>query len=182
VFFVVFFFLLSIFSSVFIVIFINDLTVIVLLGCFTIICENVQNPIAMVILIDNNVVSNFFNVQILESSSRVSKVLCFENSVDALNYIAPLKAVLSKPIYVFININMPHINGWEFIERCLLLKGGQELLKIVLMSKEELDTEQEIKESRYSNIEVINPLRLTTSYVDELLNSVHQEFLRKVSM
>lgn len=131
----------------------------------------------MLIVIDNNTISSFFIKQEIEKSEHISKVITFDNTLEALSFLKPLKAVLSKPVYIFIKIDMPLLNGYEFIEKCNQVKGGTEYLNIVLMTKTELDIEEEIKISKYSNVNTINSYQLTTSYVETLVTNTTFKYL-----
>lgn len=123
----------------------------------------------MIILIDHNKVSNFFTIQQVKSSKHKPMVLCFEETLDALNYISSLNAVSSEDTFVFINVDMPDINGWEFIERHMELQDNQGQLQLILMVKSELDTEEEIRISKYPNVSVIHPHQINSKYIDNLL-------------
>lgn len=131
----------------------------------------------MLIVIDNNTISSFFIKQEIERSEHISKVLTFDNTLEALSFLEPLKAVLSKPVHIFIKIDMPLLNGYEFIEKCNQMKGGTEYLNIVLMTKNELDTEEEIKINKYPNVSAINTYQITTSYVETLIMDTTSKYL-----
>ena len=123
----------------------------------------------MVILIDSNKISSFFNILEIKKAKNVSKVVTFEHTIDAINYLNPLASVLSKPIFVFMSLDMPQINGWEFIEKTLEMKGNQEYLNIILLSKQELDIEEEIKINSYSNVSVLNAFDMNHTSIEAML-------------
>ncbi|MBW1293927.1 response regulator [Aquimarina litoralis] len=125
----------------------------------------------MIILIDDNTISSFFIKQEIEKSDYISKVVSFDNTLEALSFLRPLTAVLEKPVFIFIKIDMPQLNGYEFIEKCKEMKGNQEYLNIILMTKEELDTEEEIKISKYSHVTSINSYQLNKEHVRDLILS-----------
>ncbi len=126
----------------------------------------------MVALIDNNKISSFFNLHEIQKCKNVSKVVCFDKTIDALNYLDPLTCILSKPIFVFMTMDMPHINGWEFIERTQKVKGSKEYLHIILLVKQELYIEEEIKINSYSNVSAINAFNMNHEYLDKILTKV----------
>jgi len=122
----------------------------------------------MVILVDNNKFLNFFNTQEIEKSRYVTKIVYFERTIDCIDYLHPISLVFSKLIYIFIAINMPQINGWEFIEKALKLKGNLAYLNIILMCKQELDTEEEIQINSYTNVSWVNPFKINQVYLNAL--------------
>jgi len=123
----------------------------------------------MIIFVDNNKVSNFFNSNLIQEANFEHDTLCFEEAKEALNYLTPLQAVTTAPIYVFIKMDMPGLNAWEFIEKCQTLAGNKEYLRIVLMLKQELDVEEEIKVNDYDHVTTVLSYELDAEFISTLL-------------
>jgi len=69
-----------------------------------------------VLIIDDDDASNFFTRMILEESGYVRNIQIAESGTDALEYLKTTKKhndVL--PDLIFLDINMPGMDGWEFI-------------------------------------------------------------------
>ncbi|WP_299609009.1 hypothetical protein [uncultured Aquimarina sp.] len=133
----------------------------------------------MFIVINNNKISNFFLAQHIEKSQNISKGLFFENTEDACDYLTPLHTIISKPIYIFINKDMPHINGWEFLERYAFVENNNYNIHIVLMTKNELDIEEEIKINNYPNVIARNISEIDNLFIDDFVSKMHKSFLLK---
>jgi CheY-like chemotaxis protein len=71
-----------------------------------------------VILIDDDQVNNFVCESIIKSEKFADEVISFEWAEDALVY---LRKSLEKPVeqfpnLIFLDINMPGMDGWSFID------------------------------------------------------------------
>ncbi|TDO28615.1 response regulator [Sediminibacterium goheungense] len=93
-----------------------------------------NNP--KIILIDDDYVANFLNREIIALYNHGLSVSVFENPLAALEYLI-LENTVDDPdqTILFVDINMPLMTGWQFIELLqtdhpLLLKR----LKIYLLS------------------------------------------------
>ena len=66
-----------------------------------------------VLLVDDDVATNFIHVKFLKSSDKVKNVHSFEAGHEALDY---LKEYKDFPEIIFVDINMPTMDAWEFLE------------------------------------------------------------------
>ena len=87
------------------------------------------NPIS-VLLIDDNIDDNYFHNLILEESNIVSDVKTADDGFLALAY---LRSINKFPDLIFLDANMPKMNGWEFIEEYKRLSSEVNLNSIIIM-------------------------------------------------
>lgn len=70
-----------------------------------------------VLLIDDDRPTNYLNKRILSLSNPESQVMSVLNGYEALEYLRKVEEnKASKPELIFLDINMPAMNGWEFLE------------------------------------------------------------------
>ncbi len=70
-----------------------------------------------VMLVDDNEIDNIINEKIIEANSFSEQVLVFQTGQDALDYLKQYEADEAKlPEIVFLDINMPIMDGFQFLE------------------------------------------------------------------
>lgn len=84
------------------------------------------------LLIDDNYIDNFVTRRILESGSFAEKVVVSQSATDAINL---LRAGLVKPDVIFLDIRMPMMGGFEFLQEYdKLAIEGKNSIKIFMLS------------------------------------------------
>ncbi|MBQ0786272.1 MAG: response regulator [Oceanihabitans sp.] len=73
--------------------------------------------IACTLLIDDDKVINFYNEKIVNRHNDFGQVTSVNSGQNALDYLKDASnGLIAKPDLIFLDINMPAMNGWEFIE------------------------------------------------------------------
>ena len=98
-----------------------------------------------VMLIDDSKVDNFVNSKVLELSKKADHVQVFDDASIALEF---LKSTEDIPNYIFLDIYMPYMDGFDFLEeyeklpslvkenaRVILLSSAFETLEIEKLKK-----------------------------------------------
>lgn len=80
----------------------------------------------IVFLIDDDNIYQFTARKILESTGLAKQIHSFYNGSDAIKYFQDTRnlAAESFPDVIFLDINMPIMNGWEFLEEYHNLYGN----------------------------------------------------------
>ncbi len=90
-----------------------------------------------VLFIDDDRATNFFNTRIAKSSSLFENIGVEQNPkevIDCLKHNSCAEKFV-RPHIIFLDINMPGMNGWEFIEAFYELKEEiRRGIKIVMLS------------------------------------------------
>ncbi|MCB9230041.1 MAG: response regulator [Bacteroidia bacterium] len=79
-----------------------------------------MTPLKMVLLVEDDDIVNFYNEFLLKDSGLTEAISIARNGREALDYL--IKCDQGEPGYVhpdliFLDINMPIMNGFEFIEK-----------------------------------------------------------------
>lgn len=76
-----------------------------------------ERGISCIMLIDDDHPTNVLHRLIIESSRLVKKIIIFDNGADALIYLNGFfNKAHPKPDIIFLDINMPGMTGWEFLD------------------------------------------------------------------
>ena len=77
-----------------------------------------MEKIKLLLFIDDDFATNFYHKIIVRDSGLVEKYLFFASATEALIYFEEQLALGNpeKPDAIFLDINMPEINGWEFLD------------------------------------------------------------------
>ena len=92
-----------------------------------------------VLLIDDNEATNYFNKIIIERNIS-AKITVMTNGLKAINYIKSL--LLKKyevPEFILLDLNMPEMDGWEFLEEYVKLTPLYKKTKIIISSNYEIN-------------------------------------------
>lgn len=84
------------------------------------------------LLIDDNYIDNFVTRRILESAEFTDQVIVSQSATEA---IETLRAGLIRPDVIFLDIRMPMMGGFEFLQEYDKLEiEGKKAIKIFMLS------------------------------------------------
>lgn len=85
-----------------------------------------------IMLIDDNKIDNFFHERVIKKCNAANVIIVKESGEDALDHLRAGSEAI-QPDVIFLDINMPGMDGWEFIELYKELAEELRTAMIVIM-------------------------------------------------
>ena len=85
-----------------------------------------------VVVIDDDAVVLFLHKVLIQKSSLPSRVYDFLNAADALDFIKEEPA--NHHLLIFLDINMPDVNGWDFLDHLEQLNYPKQIFVVMVTS------------------------------------------------
>jgi CheY-like chemotaxis protein len=123
-----------------------------------------------ILLIDDDESTNYLHRRLINKANCTHVLEIADDGKMALDYLAKAPVENPLPDIIFLDINMPVMSGWEFLERYEKLSPGQKAKTVVVMLTTSLNEDDKI---RASNIPAINEFRnkpLTADVLKEIIS------------
>lgn len=88
-----------------------------------------------IMLIDNNPDDNFYHSRIIKKTDPSIQVLVMASATEALKYLQSAETI--QPNLILLDINMPGINGWDFMELYQMQKSLSNASLIIMLTTSE---------------------------------------------
>jgi CheY-like chemotaxis protein len=78
-----------------------------------------DNTAPQFVVIDDDTINNMVCKAAIKSATGGMQAVCFNNPAEALNYVAEFYTgpKNKQPTILFLDLNMPEMNGWEWLEK-----------------------------------------------------------------
>lgn len=123
------------------------------------------------LLVDDNKPTNFFNKTIIQKSGCVGEVLIAENGQEALDILN--SGIV--PEVILLDLNMPVMDGWEFLDAFHDLGEKYAKSVIILMLGTSLGSDDKEKAERIFEIREYSEKILTKEKVQNIIRKYFPE-------
>ena len=106
-----------------------------------------------IMLVDDGEEFNFLHKLIINQSGIAQDVVAFQSALAALEYLDVHKEDSHLlPELIFLDINMPEMDGWDFLDAFNQLKGDLSLKPAIIMLTSSSNPDDETKARSYNTV------------------------------
>lgn len=126
-------------------------------------------------LIDDDESTNFLHKLVIDEECCTDHVVVFESAEKALVYLTEAfentEANYIRPDLIFLDINMPRMNGWEFIEEYQKLPEDKRSRIVIMMLTTSLFPDDQEKAKTTKEVDGFYNKPLTPEIIEEVLRN-----------
>ena len=128
-----------------------------------------------IMLIDDDEPTNFVSTVYIEEAQCTNHLQITDSGQKALNYLTSSKEFACDslnypcPDLIFLDINMPAMDGWEFLDQYKQLSKEQRGKIIIIMLTTSLNPDDSIKAGKIPEISGFATKPLTAELIDKVL-------------
>ena len=147
--------------------------------------KSMDQKLNCIMLIDDDEPTNFLSNMIIEEAGCTRRIQIEDSVAKAINYLR----ISAKPGYgnndhpvpdlIFLDINMPAMNGWEFLEKYHKLENEHlDKIKIVMLTTS-LDPDDIVRAKKIPGVVDFKHKPLTEQILSEVLQEYFSDHFRK---
>ncbi|MEQ9438500.1 MAG: response regulator [Cyclobacteriaceae bacterium] len=130
-----------------------------------------SKKIHCILLVDDNPDDNFFHERVIMKNDFADFVIAKESGLEALDFLKqPKDSKIAHPNLIFLDINMPGMNGWEFLEEYDKLDKDQQSQVIMVMLTSSQHTDDIAQASTKKTLADFKTKPLTEEMLDEIMD------------
>ena len=122
-------------------------------------------------LVDDDNNCNFFHKRLLKKLDIVENIYEVENGEEALHFLmSDINGQPPNPSIIFLDINMPRMDGWVFLEEYQKLEEKRKAQIVLIMLTTSLNPDDKERALKNRNIDGFLNKYLTKEDIEKILN------------
>ncbi len=128
-----------------------------------------------ILLVDDDPDDNYFHQIIIKKMNIVNCIDIARNGIEAIAYLK--KENQNPPDLIFLDLNMPKMNGWEFLEEYKNLSIAQKSKVLIVILTTSASPEHIQKAKEIQDVTGFNSKPLTEEYLTGILEEHFKDYL-----
>lgn len=131
-----------------------------------------------VLLIDDSESDNFYHARKIKKLGITDNIHICYSGEEALDYLrSEFEGIHPQPTLIFLDINMPGMNGWEFLEEYEKLKVAQQGEIVLTMLSNSIDVRDQGKAENYKTVRGYYSKPLSEKYLNSILETHFPDYI-----
>ncbi|HAV53914.1 response regulator [Aequorivita vladivostokensis] len=131
-----------------------------------------------VLLIDDSESDNFYHARKIKKMGITDNIHICYSGEEALDYLkSELEGIHPQPTLIFLDINMPGMNGWEFLEEYEQLEVSQKGEVVLTMLSNSIDERDRERAQQYKSVHGFYSKPLNEEYLANILQTYFSQYL-----
>ena len=126
-----------------------------------------------IMLIDDNKIDNFFHERVIKKCNAAQLTVLVESGAEALEYLKNDNNIM--PDLIFLDINMPGMTGWEFIDHYKELECRLKKTMLVIMLSTSVNPDDKEIACTQDILSDFRSKPLTADMLEEILMGFHMQ-------
>ena len=128
-----------------------------------------------ILLVDDNSDDNYFHQLLIKKMDIVNRIDVVVNGLEALAYLKKENQI--PPELIFLDINMPKMNGWEFLEQYKHLDAKQRARVLIMILSTSANPDDIKRAKEIEEVTGFKTKPLTEEMMTGILNQYFQDYL-----
>jgi CheY-like chemotaxis protein len=129
-----------------------------------------KKKLSCALLIDDDENCNFFHKRLLIKGNCTDCVEVVHDGRQAINFLrSENDGVYSNPEIIFLDINMPKMNGWEFLEEYKNFEASRKAKIVLVILTTSLNPDDMERSRSYADVRGFKNKFLTKDILDEIM-------------
>jgi len=133
-----------------------------------------KQKLSCILLVDDDYDDNLYHKIIIKKMEITESIDEVNNGLEALEYITAREI---PPELIFLDINMPKMNGWEFLEQYKDLDASQKAKTVIMMLSTSANPDEIQKAKEIEEVSGFQTKPLTPETMTEILQEHFAKYL-----
>lgn len=128
-----------------------------------------------ILLVDDDEDDNYFHQITINEMNIVNQIAIATNGIEAIAYLK--KENQTPPDIIFLDLNMPKMNGWEFLDQYKYLSLAQKSKVLILILSTSANPDDVKKAKEIQEVTGFETKPLTKELLTKILQQHFQDYL-----